>query len=274
MSDDGDTLWEYIEVWKASADNVSALLRGLTPAEWDLPTALPGWDVRAVASHLAHLESELAGTPQPEVEVPEAPHITGPMGQFTERGPIARREWEPEAIIDEFGQSVALRYERLAGDPPQDGDALAPGFAGLIGWSWRTLLSNRPVDLWMHEQDIRRAIGRPGGLTSAGAVHATATLSSSLPYVFGKRVQAPPGSSLVLELTGATARTFTVKIGEDGRGRMSVEPPAEPTVRIGLDFADWIALAGGRAAGDAVEAAIEGDRELATRTLGSMAVTP
>src|SRR5262245_56401612 len=29
-----------------------ALLRGLEPAEWDRPTALPGWRIRELAAHL------------------------------------------------------------------------------------------------------------------------------------------------------------------------------------------------------------------------------
>ena len=54
----------HISVWEASCADALALLRSLDPADWDRPTELPGWDVRAVAAHLAHLESELAGRPQ------------------------------------------------------------------------------------------------------------------------------------------------------------------------------------------------------------------
>ncbi|WP_300680501.1 maleylpyruvate isomerase family mycothiol-dependent enzyme [Nocardioides sp.] len=273
MSSDTEVLSTYVDTWRSSAAEVSALLRDLDAAEWDLPTALPGWDVRAVAAHLAHLESELAGIPQPEVVVAPAPHITGPMSEFTERGPIARRGWAPSQIVDELDHAVALRSAALTADPPQDPDALAPGFAGLIGWTWRTLLSNRPLDLWMHEQDIRRATGRPGGLTSAGARHTAAVVAASLPFVVGKRAQAPIGSTVALEVTGALPATYAVTVGEDGRARPT-EAVAEPTARITLDFGDWIALAGGRVAGDAVPAVVQGDADLAERALRSMAVTP
>src|SRR5205085_11815761 len=79
-----------VETWHRTAGDVVALLRSLDTAEWNLPTDLPGWDVRAVAAHLAHLESELAGNPQEQVEVAPAPHIRGLMGQFTESGVVAR----------------------------------------------------------------------------------------------------------------------------------------------------------------------------------------
>ncbi len=91
-----DPLRDLVEVWHTTAGDVVALLRELDEDDWQRPTDLPGWDVRAVASHLAHLESELAGNPQQQVEVPDAPHVVGLMGQFTEAGvarasrPVAR----------------------------------------------------------------------------------------------------------------------------------------------------------------------------------------
>ena len=54
----------HIATWETSCADVVALLRSLEPADWDRPTELPGWDVRAVAAHLSDLEGELAGRPQ------------------------------------------------------------------------------------------------------------------------------------------------------------------------------------------------------------------
>ncbi len=271
---DQQLLWRLVEVWHTTAGEVVELLRSLTPEEWELPTDLPGWDVRAVASHLAHLESELAGNPQEQVEVPDAPHVKGLMGQFTEAGCVARRAWPTERIVDELESSVATRYAALQAEPPTDAAAAAPGFAGAIGWSWQTLLSNRPLDVWMHEQDIRRATGRPGGLDSPGAAHVAAVFSGSLPYVLGKKVGAPAGTTVVLEVEGNHARTMAATVGDNGRGAAVAEPPTAPDARIVLGFEDWAVLAGGRRSADAVQATTEGDQELARRVLDSLAVTP
>lgn len=273
-ADDGARLAHLIEVWSSAADDVIGLLRSLEPADWDRPTDLPGWDVRAVASHLAHLESELAGNPQVQVEVPEAPHITGLMGQYTESGVIARRDVPAEEVVAELARSVEQRRDALAQDPPTDASAPGPGFAGLIGWSWETLLSNRPLDLWVHEQDIRRAVGRPGDLDSSGARHVAGVFAASLPFVLGKKVKAPPGTSLVLRVTGALPATYAAEVGEDGRGRPLDTAPEEPTATIVLDFADWVALAGGRVTRDAVTVEVQGDTSVADRVLASLAVTP
>jgi uncharacterized protein (TIGR03083 family) len=273
-SSDTARLRHLVEVWHGAVADAVALLRSLDEADWSRPTDLPGWDVKAVAAHLAHLESELAGNPQQRVEVPEAPHIRGLMGRFTEAGPLARASWPPEAVIDELETSAATRFERLTADPPTDAKATADGFAALLGWSWETLLSNRPVDVWMHEQDIRRATGRPGNLDCPAAAHVGSVFDRSLPYVLGKKVGAAPGTTVVVEVSGARPRVLAATVGEDGRGRPLPEPPEEPTARLSLDFETWIVLAGGRRPAAEVDVTVTGDEALGRRVVESLAVTP
>jgi uncharacterized protein (TIGR03083 family) len=271
---------EHVSVWEASCADAVALLRSLEPADWDRPTELPGWDVRAVAAHLAHLEGELAGRPQAQVEVPEAPHVKGFMGQYTESGNVARRDWATDRIVDELEEVVAERREALAANPPEDPSAPGPSFAALAGWSWETLLHNRPFDVWMHEQDIRRAVGRPGGLDTPGAAHAARVLARSMAMVVGKRGGAQPGQSVLFALSGVEhpdlPDRLAVLVGDDGRAR-SADPddlPGGPTATLHLSFVDWIRLGGGRAGADDVEVRVEGDEELGRRVLAGMAVTP
>ncbi len=277
MTSDQDRLQQLVEVWHRSAQDTIALLRSLDDAEWATPTELPGWDVRAIAAHLAHLESELAGIPQQRVEVPPAAHVKGLLGEFTEGGVIARASLSNAEIVDELESSVEKRYAELTADPPTDASAPGPGFAGLMGWSWETLLRNRPLDLWMHEQDIRRALGRPGGLDSPGAVHTAAVYAQSLPFVLGKKVGAPPGTSVVVQVTGSPADdgelVLAARVGEDGRGAPAGHLTEEPTARVVLDFVSWIQLAGGRRASDDVPAEVHGDDELAGRLLANLGVT-
>ena len=273
-----DRVRHHIAVWEASCADVVALLRSLDPADWDRPTELPGWDVRAVAAHLAHLEGELAGRPQQQVEVPEAPHVKGFMGQYTESGTIARRDWPTDRIVDELEEVVAERREALAAHPPEDPSALGPSFAALAGWSWDTLLHNRPFDVWMHEQDVRRAVGRPGGLDTPGAKHAGDVIARSMGLVVGKRAGAQPGQSVVLELTDVAhpdlPGTIAVVVGDDGRARLTADVPAEPTTTLRLAWVDWIRLGGGRATADEVDVQVSGDEDLGRRVLAGMAVTP
>ena len=79
----------------------------------------------------------------------------------------------PDAIINEIREAATTRHTALLADPPTDGDGASPTpIFGGVPWNWRTLLRNRPLDVWMHEQDVRRAVGRPGGMdTRAGQAH-------------------------------------------------------------------------------------------------------
>ena len=83
----------------------------------------------------------------------------------------------------------------------------------------------------MHEQDVRRAVDRPGGLDSAPAQHTIDYLLEGMAMVLAKRAAAPPGSTLVVEVEGTTPAAFG--ISDTGRGGPLPDVPAEPTVRSG-----------------------------------------
>jgi len=271
MSDPAETeLRAYVEVWWHSVCDFVDLAATIPAEQWSTPTDLPGWDVRAVVSHVAHLEGTLGGAPREDAEVPDAPHIVNAMGRFTEIGVITRREADPAAIVAEIRRYGAVRHDALLADPPTDPDAPAPGIFGAIGWNTRTLLRNRPLDVAMHEQDVRRAIGRPGNLDSPGARHSADYLLGSLGYVLGKRAKAEAGSTLVVEV--ADHRPAAVTVDDSGRGVALAEPPAEPTVALRMDRETFLLLAGGRRPQAAERVAVTGDADLAARVLAAMGV--
>ncbi|QBX55661.1 maleylpyruvate isomerase family mycothiol-dependent enzyme [Nocardioides seonyuensis] len=264
-------LRQCVDAWWEAIDSFIKLMETVPPEQWATPTDLPGWDVHAVVAHIAHLESLLAGEAHDEVDVSDAPHVRGVMGTFTEQGVVARRDRSADELINEIHESTTKRHTSLVADPPTDPDAPAPGLFGAIGWSTRTLLRNRPLDVWMHEQDVRRAVGIPGGLDSSAAVHTASYLLESLPIVVAKRAKAPAGATVVVEVEGHGSTA--VRVGEDGRGS-AVAVPDEPTTRLRTDREAFILLAGGRRAVEQGRVEVDGDTELAERVLAAMAVTP
>jgi uncharacterized protein (TIGR03083 family) len=267
---DRDRLWEYVETWRAACADLVALARELREDEWHLPTDLPGWDVQDNVAHTAHLETVLAGGPEDTVAVPEAPHIRNATGAYTEQGVLARRGRTMAELTDEIERAVAARYDELRADPPTDGSAPpVRTFAG-VPWDTARLLRNRPLDVWMHTQDVRRATGRTGGFDGPAARHTIGYLAESFPIVVGKRVAPPAGTTVALDVP-ASGVAQCVEVGEDGRAR-----PAEqrPDVRIVLEPEAFVVLAGGRRAPDRVDAVVEGDTDLGARVLAAMAITP
>lgn len=266
---DREQLQDLIRVWHQAAGDFTALARSLDDEQGLSPTDLPGWDVKDNIAHTAHLESVLAGGPEETVEVGEQPHIKSVSGWYTEQGVIARRDRSIAELADEIDAAVATRYAAFQADPPTDAAAIPSRTPGGIGWNYATLLTNRPLDIWMHEQDIRRAIGQPGGYDSPAAAHTVGVFARALPMVLGKRIGPPAGTSVVIDIEGLRIGAI---VGNDGRATSDVSGDAD--VRVSLSTEDFIVLSGGRRSVDQTSPGFQGDEELGRRVLGALAVTP
>lgn len=269
---DRERLAGYVETWWEAIGDLTTLLDSLSPEEWAAPTDLPGWDVKAVASHTAHLEGVLAGAPEETADIGEPAHVTSLMGMYTEIGVVNRRDRSPESIVAETRAAASTRHQRLLADPPTDGSAKPSPVFGGVPWDWERLLRNRPLDVWMHEQDVRRAVGRPGGLDSRAAQHTADYLAEGFAYVVGKRVAPPAGTTAVLAVEGSPV--VAVEVDESGRARRVADEPAYPTVRVAMGREAFIVAAGGRRDPEPGAVTITGDADLGRRILARLATTP
>src|SRR4051794_27371297 len=266
-----ERLVELVELWHRACLDFVALVRALRRDEWNLPTDLDGWCVQDNVAHTAHLEAVLAGAPEETLEVAEAPHLKSLMSYYTEQGVLARRDRDPESVVAELEQAVATRYAALCAQPPTDPSAAPPKTPGDVPWDFQTLLNNRPLDVWMHEQDVRRATGRPGGFDSPVADHVLRTFGRALPMVVGKRVAPPVGTTVRLEVL-EKGLSWTVRVGEDGRAAPT-DDETQATTSVALTPEDFVVLAGGRRPAEATRARITGDEQIGRRLVESLAVT-
>jgi uncharacterized protein (TIGR03083 family) len=262
-------LRDLVDLWWTAVGDFTTYVRGLGEAHWREPTDLDGWDVAAVVAHVAHLESVVAGHPHEQVDIGTPAHVKSLMGSFTEEGVVARRGRTRDELLSEIAVTTTERRDELLADLP-DPEVPAPGVFGMLGWDNRTLLSNRPFDIWMHEQDLRRATGGSARLDGPVAEHVIAVLQRSLGYVVGKRTDAAPGDSVRLVVDGCAP--VTVLVGDDGRAARA--EVADPTATITLDREAFIVLAGGRRTPEQVAASVAGDEALARQVLAQLAVTP
>jgi uncharacterized protein (TIGR03083 family) len=259
------------EQWSA----LVALGEGLTEEQWKTPTALPGWTVQDCLSHVIGIERMLMGDPAPEVTVDHLSHLTDPMGASLETWVEARRGQTGAEVLDEFREQMARRLTVLR--------AMSDDEMSAVGWSpvgevpHRDFMKVRVFDCWMHEQDMRRALGLPGHLVGPAVDLSLERFRAALGYVVGKKAGAPDGASVVFALTGAPVDELVVVVVER-RARVVDEAPDDPTVRIRAPFESFIALGGGRwdaaralAAGDIT---FEGDAALGQQVLENMGFTP
>lgn len=186
------------------------------------------------------------------------------IGEDNEHEVDARRSWTGERVLSEWNEVVAERINilRSADDAYFENTSDGPtGPAPL-----RDYLEIRVLDLWTHEQDMRRALGLPGHQSGLAAEHTLDRLIRSVPTVVGKRAQTPEGKTVVFHLTGGVQRSFAITVIE-GRAKIVETIPDDALCTISMTSDVFLQLATGRATHDELqtEIVIDGDSDLGQR---------
>lgn len=255
------------EVW----DSTLATTGGLSESQWRTETACPGWDVADNLSHLIGIELSIEGTPVPDVEIGAPAHVKNSIGETNERWVVSRRGQPGSAVRAEFAEVTQRRITTLRSQPESAFDE--------IGWSpvgqvpMRTFMEIRIMDSWLHEQDIRHALGRPGGIGGVGEQISIERADLALGVVVGKGARAPEGASVAIELLGPLGGRRGREVQE---GRAVPLETSGATVTITMTTETYVRRFGGRISGaDAAGAEgtkIEGDVDLGRAVLEALGV--
>lgn len=258
------------EQW-AVLDDVLSTVEG---DAWLTPTALPGWTVRDVVSHIIGTESLLSGLTPPEtaIDVHALPHVRNEIGALNERWVEGLRAHTGQQILTMFREITSTRREVLTAMTQADFDAPAVTPAGPA--TYGRFMRIRVFDCWMHEHDIRDALGLPGGDEggSRGDL-AFEEITAALGFVVGKLGHAPDGARVTFELSGPLARSIHVEV--DGRAAVVPQLSGPATSTVAMDSRLFTRLAGGRttAAEHASEFELGGDTEVGRRIVDHLAFT-
>jgi uncharacterized protein (TIGR03083 family) len=251
--------------------SISALGAELDEAQWELPTELPGWSVKDNLSHLIGTERSLQGLAVADHTPAESSHVKNPIGEFNEREVDSRRGRSGAEVLAEWDELIAQRIDTLRnGDASYyDAETMTPTGPGTVA----DFLDIRVLDLWSHEQDIRRAVGKPGGYDHPSAAHTIDRLIRTLPIVIGKRAGTPEGAAVRVEITGPVARSLLFEV-RGGRATPVDTPSTEPVASVSMDSETFTVLALGRAQAAALEGGIElaGDADLGRRIVHNLAM--
>jgi uncharacterized protein (TIGR03083 family) len=192
-------------------------------------------------------------------------------GARNERYVDSRRDWSGADALAEFVDVTHARVAQLRSYSVEDfaADSWTPMGPGTV----HDLLPFRVFDSWVHEQDMRRAVGRPGGLGGGAAEESMQRITGTAGYVIGKKAGAPDGTTVVIELEAPLAQTLAIGV-EGGRARALDAVPDAPTVRITTDGETYARLACGRGDPAAARAAgsvrVEGDEALGNRIVDEL----
>jgi len=229
-------------------EDLEKLLADLSDGQWKTATALPGWSVQDVVSHIIGTESFLQGLPAPDIDIDVSAlgHVRNEIGAMNESWVHSMRAHSPEQMREELKAILHARRTALEDMSEQVWNEVTFTPAGPD--SYGRFMRIRIFDCWMHEHDIRDAVDAPASdreLATTTARLSLDEMAGSMGFVVGKRAGAPDGSRVAIELTGPLQRTIKVQV--DGRAKVVEDfGGADPTTTITIDGLLFTRLAGGR----------------------------
>jgi uncharacterized protein (TIGR03083 family) len=271
-----------IDALDQTVQSVIDLGFGCREEDFDRPTHCPGWSVKDQISHVVGVEKSFAGIRAEPVVVPDYPHLRHDAGRDVEREVEARRGRTGRAVVAELADFHPERIASLR-ESPADLDTVIGGALG-PETTFGHLLRMRIMDTWVHEQDIRNALDRPGDLDTPAAAFFTEAALRALPRIISRVAGIGPGHAVVIDVTGpvvarAGARVIT---GEDerpygealfsGHHRPEGEEQLDVT-SIHLTTHALTRRAAGRRSTDEIHYSVTGDEQIARRVLDALVVT-
>ncbi|MEE4544722.1 sterol carrier family protein [Streptomyces sp. V4-01] len=177
---DPDRTWAALT---AQVGHLQQAVRRLTPAQWDAPSGLPGWDVRLLVVHVVR-QVEALRTLLAEEPAPPGTPVTSldlwalSTADIADRLDAATREQaahtaDPVAALDAEAallpaqRAEALRADRLTARP----------FSGMRAADFTV---TRLVELVVHSDDLSRATGLDVPLDRQALAAATRLLADAL----------------------------------------------------------------------------------------------
>jgi uncharacterized protein (TIGR03083 family) len=259
------------EVWASLGE----LLGELTDDQWLLPSPLPGWSVQDNVAHIVGTEAILSGEAGPSIDIDRDAneHVRNDIGAFNEQWVESLRAVAPNDVLSRFRELTGARLAALEQMTVDEWNAESFTPAGKD--TYGRFMQIRVFDCWLHEQDIRDAVGRPGHETGLAVEVVLDEMSTALGFVVGKKAGAAPGQSVTFALTdgGAVVHELHVEVGERAAVVPALSGPA--TVVLTMPVGVMTRRCAGRVAPDALldQVAIDGDLALASKILENQSYT-
>lgn len=250
------------------------LLAGLSAEDWGRPTVARAWRVKDAAAHL--LDGQLRRIAvQGDGWTPPPPGPDEPLVAFLNRLNAtwveAAARLSPELLRGLLAWSGG---ELQAALRDLDLEAAAPfpvAWAGERASTLRFDLARDLTEHWIHQQQIRLAVGAPP-LDEPGILHPVMdTLLRALPHAY-REVPAAAGAALRIDLTGPAPRSWRLA-REEGRWILRLgDGPAQAAAILDPGTA-WLLLSKGLSREEALaRVGREGDPALVLPLLSAVAV--
>jgi uncharacterized protein (TIGR03083 family) len=214
------------------------LLRSLTQEEWQLPTVARLWTVKDVAAHLLDgnirtLSLLRDGWWGEKPEISSYQDLVDFLNQLNRDWVTAMRRVSPAMLIylhEATGKLFSDYYQQL---DPSAVSPLAVAWAGEDSSTNRMHLAREYTEKWLHQQQIRDAVGKPGILTHELFYPFIDTVMFALPHTY-RSVAAPDGTAIKLQVTTEAGGSWFV-VRREGQWQMAREAADNLTTEVILD---------------------------------------
>ena len=226
-------------------------------------------------AHIVGTEAMLAGEPGPGVEIDREAnaHVRNDIGAFNEQWVESLRAVPPNEVLSRFRELTGARLAAL--EQMSDDEWNAESFTPAGKDTYGRFMQIRVFDCWLHEQDIRDAVGRPGHESGVAVDVVLDEMATALGFVVGKKAGATAGQSVTFALTdsGSVVRELHVEVGERAAVVPALSAPA--TVTLTMPVGVMTRRCAGRVGPDDLldQVVIDGDLALAAKILENQSYT-
>jgi uncharacterized protein (TIGR03083 family) len=267
---------DYASLFAVERDRLRELLAGLRAEDWQRPSPCPGWNILHLCCHLLGDDFGLLARHR------DGHHGTVPPEGATEGEFIAwLDDLQDEWVHAARRLSPRLVTELLSWTGPQVTDAFRreDPRARTASVSWASpgpapawLDQARELsEYWIHRQQLLQGLGRPSDLRADVAGPVLDGLRWAYPYRLAQ-VQARPGDSVTITVTGPVARNWHL-MATDAGWQFGDEPAARVAAALTLSTDQaWRLLTNNLPAGRRSALALSGDAAITDILLHTRAI--
>jgi uncharacterized protein (TIGR03083 family) len=217
------------------------LLRSLAPADWDRPTGVPGWTVRHIAAHLLDTAVRkltlVRDGAMPAGPAPAPGEVVALVNRLNAEGVAWYGRLSPPVLVS--------LLETVSRESCAFHQALDPFATAVFAVSWAVEdvslnwfdTARELTERWLHQQQIRDAVGRPGIQVPRWYHPVLDCFMRSLPFAY-RSVPGAPGTRVEVRVAGDCGGSWFLHRGQawelvrSGPAGAGLEIPQEIAWRV------------------------------------------
>ena len=228
---------QTVDLFPVERRQLIDLLENLSEREWALPTVCTGWSVKDVALHvlgadIGVLSRKRDGHSSATERLDSWEELVAFLNDWNERWVVTARRISAPLLIELLrftGDDVheyfaSLDLHEMGGPVSWAGPEPAPVWLDV---------AREYTERWLHQQQMRNAVKRPGGKEPELFAPVLATFVRALPQTY-RDVDAPEGTHVRLTISGASGGEWSV-VREAAGWRLYVDVASKPNAAVSID---------------------------------------